>query len=204
MVRYITHRDEAVSLLGSSERILVIGCSGSGKSTFSQTLSRKRSIPYVSMDRDVFWLPGWQMRPRAEAIERVRASIAEPRWIMDGTSPGSLPLRLPRADLVIWMRPPRFVSLAGVILRWIRFRGKTRPEMAVGCLEKIDREFLRYIWTFEKKQVPEIDEMLAIHGRHLPVHLVKSYRHADWLLERLAPAQSSDRVGIASSETPYP
>lgn len=185
MVRYIIDRGEAVSLLGRSSRILVIGCSGSGKSTFSRKLAGLLSLPYISMDREIFWLPGWQVRPRAEAMELIRKAVAEPRWIMDGTSPGSLPLRLPRAELVIWMRPPRLVSLFGVLFRWVRYWRKTRPEMAEGCPEKIDREFLRYVWNFEKTEVPEIEEMLALHGRHLCVHVVKSYRHADRLLELL-------------------
>ncbi len=93
---------------------------------------------------------------------------------MDGTSPGTLPLRLARADIVIWLRPPRRASLYGVITRWLRYRGRSRPEMADGCPERIDWEFLTYVWNFEKNESPEIEAKLAEFGAHVPVLVLKS------------------------------
>ncbi|WP_426230155.1 AAA family ATPase [Pararhizobium sp. DWP3-4] len=168
---------QAAAALRTADRVLVIGCSGSGKSTLAQTLSVLFTLPYVSMDRDVFWMPGWTQRPRAEALEIVERAAARPRWIMDGTSPGTLPLRLPRTDLVIWMRPRRHVSLYGVVSRWLRFRGRTRPEMAENCPERLTLEFLSYIWNFEKTESPEIEQKLADYGSEVPVFIVRS--HAD-------------------------
>jgi adenylate kinase family enzyme len=169
--------EQAAAALHTADRVLVIGCSGSGKSTLAQALSGMFALPYVSMDRDVFWMPGWTQRPRAEALEIVERAVAQPRWVMDGTSPGTLPLRLPRTDIVVWMRPPRHVSLYGVISRWLRFRGKTRPEMAENCPERLTLEFLSYIWRFEKTESPEIEQKLADYGPEVPVFIVRS--HAD-------------------------
>ncbi|WP_426126146.1 AAA family ATPase [Pararhizobium sp. PWRC1-1] len=168
---------QAAAALRTADRVLVIGCSGSGKSTLAQTLSVLFTLPYVSMDRDVFWMPGWTQRPRGEALEIVERAVTRPRWIMDGTSPGTLPLRLPRTDLVIWMRPRRHVSLYGVVSRWLRFRGRTRPEMAKNCPERLTLEFLSYIWNFEKTESPEIEQKLADYGSEVPVFVVRS--HAD-------------------------
>ena len=39
------------------KRILVIGCCGAGKSTFSKELSAKLNLPLVDLDR-LFWKPG--------------------------------------------------------------------------------------------------------------------------------------------------
>lgn len=177
--------EQTAAALRSAGRILVIGCSGSGKSTLAQTLSGLFKLPYVSMDRDVFWMPGWTQRPRAEALGIVEQAVTEPCWIMDGTSPGTLPLRLPRTDLVIWMRPPRHVSLYGVISRWVRFRGKTRPEMAENCPERLTFEFLTYIWNFEKTESPEIEQKLADYGSDVPVLILKSHSETRSLLEKL-------------------
>ncbi|PWE55587.1 AAA family ATPase [Metarhizobium album] len=177
--------DDAAGRLKTAERVLVIGCSGSGKSTLSQKLSSRLDLPYVSMDREIFWLPGWQMRSRPEARARLEAVVARQRWIIDGTSPGTLALRLPRTDLVLWLRPPRRVSLYGVISRWLRFYGRSRPDMADGCPEKIDLEFLRYIWNFEKTESPEIEENLASHGPDVPVLVLKSRAATTWLLARM-------------------
>ncbi|MGB3875683.1 MAG: AAA family ATPase [Shinella zoogloeoides] len=178
--------EEAAERLKTAERVLVIGCSGSGKSTLALRLAGRLGLPYVSMDREIFWLPGWQTRPRAEALARLQGIVAQERWIIDGTSPGTLPLRLPRTHLVLWLRPPRLMSLYGVISRWLHYRGRSRPEMADDCPEKIDREFLAYVWNFEKTESPEIEENLAAFGPEVPVCVLKSRRENNRLLARLA------------------
>ncbi len=178
--------EEAAERLKTAERVLVIGCSGSGKSTLARRLAGRLALPYISMDREIFWLPGWQTRPRAEALARLQGIVAGERWIIDGTSPGTLPLRLPRTHLVLWLRPPRLMSLYGVISRWLRYRGRSRPEMADDCPEKIDREFLAYVWNFEKRESPEIEENLAAFGPEVPVCVLKSRRENNRLLARLA------------------
>ena len=163
----------------------ICGASGSGKSTLAGKLADRLCLPYVSMDREIFWLPGWQSRPRAEALARLEAVVAGARWIIDGTSPGTLPLRLPRTHLVLWLRPPRYMSLYGVISRWLRYRGRSRPEMADGCPERISREFLTYVWNFEKTESPEIEQNLAAYGRDVPVCVLKSRTENDRLLARV-------------------
>ncbi|HTO30342.1 MAG TPA: AAA family ATPase [Pararhizobium sp.] len=185
MARYLADAGEAAALLGKAERVLIIGCSGSGKSTLAQLLSTRFVLPYISMDRDVFWLPGWIQRSRAEALAIIERSVDQPRWIMDGTSPGTLPLRLPRTDLVLWMRPPRHVSLYGVVMRWLKYRGRTRPDMAEGCPERLSGEFLRYIWNFETTESPEIEQKLADYGPDVPVLIVRSHVETRKLLEHV-------------------
>ena len=177
--------DQAARILEKADRILIMGCSGTGKSTLAQAIASLRGLTYVSMDRDIFWLPGWRSRPRPEAIALIEQAVVGPRWIMDGNSPGTLPLRLPRAELVIWRRPPRHVALRGVISRWLRYRGRSRPEMAPGCPERLDWKFLRYIWTLERDEAPQFQEMLEQHGRNVPVVTLKSYREGEDLLSRL-------------------
>jgi adenylate kinase family enzyme len=128
----------AARQIRSANRILVIGCSGGGKSTLSQKLAQRFSLTYISFDRDIFWMPGWTERPRTEQREIITEMVARERWIMDGSNPSSFDLRLPRADLVIWMQISRLVCIWSVFKRWMMFFGRTRPEMATGCIEKVD------------------------------------------------------------------
>ncbi|WP_235916340.1 AAA family ATPase [Sphingomonas psychrolutea] len=172
-------------MVPNAERILVIGCSGSGKSTLARALAERFQLHYISMDRDVFWLPGWQQRPREGANRRIAELVALARWVTDGTSPRTLPERLARADLVIWLRPPRRVSLCGVVTRWFRYAGRTRPEMAEGCPERVDLEFLRYIWQFERNETPKIIEKLAAERREIPLLVLKSHGDSRGLLANL-------------------
>ena len=176
---------DAAPLLERARRILVIGCSGSGKSTLSRVLAGRLDLPYISMDREFFWLPGWTLRERGEIRRLIAEAVAGERWVMDGTSPGTLDLRLPRADCVIWLRMPRLLCIARVLRRRIRHSGESRPEMAPGCPEKIDREFLSYIWNFERTETPEIDAALAEHGPDMPVLTLRSPSEVRSLLARL-------------------
>ena len=175
-------------LLRSARRILVVGCSGAGKSTLSRQLSERLGLPYIAMDREFFWLPGWELRDRQEIRRMIGEAVAAESWIIDGNSPGTLDLRLPRTDLVIWLRLPRLLCLRRVLARRIRHAGKSRPDMADGCPEKIDLDFLRYIWNFERKESPEIADALETYGEGVPVIVLRKPSESDGLLARLPPA----------------
>lgn len=180
-------RPDAARPLSSARRILIIGCSGSGKSTLARALAARLGLRHVPMDREIFWLPGWKARPREEAMARLAAIVAEENWVIDGTSPGTLHMRLPRADLVIWLRPSRWVSLRGILGRRLKYHGRTRPDMADNCPEKIDLEFLSYVWNFEKTESPEIEEVLSAHGADVPLLILRSHKETAQLLKQLAP-----------------
>ena len=81
--------NEAQNLIEDADRMLVIGCSGGGKSTLAQRIASKRKIEYISLDRDVRWLPDWKPREANERRRLVEKLILGEQWIMDGTPPAS-------------------------------------------------------------------------------------------------------------------
>ncbi|WP_374992007.1 AAA family ATPase [Rhizobium sp. Pop5] len=175
----------ATGQIRGARRIMVIGCSGGGKSTLAQKLARHFGLTYLSIDRDIRWLPGWVERSKDEQRQRIVERIAADRWIMDGTNPSTFDIRLPRTDIVIWVRMPRLLCLWGALTRWLKHIGRTRPEMAPGCIEKVDWEFLQYIWTFEKKFAPLVTAAIATHGPDVPVLQLKSRHQMRALLDLL-------------------
>lgn len=184
MVHYAQSLEEAAEILKSSNRILVVGCSGGGKSTLSMKLCVRFGLEFISMDRDIFWLPNWQARSRSEQREIISNMVAEDRWLMDGSNPSSFDLRLPRADIVLWVRLPRWRCLLGVYRRAFRNYGKKRPEMAEGCVEKWpDKDFLSYIWNFEHKHAPIFIRNFDLYGPQVPVLVLKSRREVSQLLD---------------------
>jgi len=185
MPAYIDDIGKAAALLRQSERILVIGCSGGGKTTLSRQLEARLGMPHISMDRDFYWLPGWVKRPKAEERRMIAEAVAEERWLMDGTGSSTFDLRLPRTDVVVWVRLPRWRCLLGVTTRWLRWRGRPRPEMAPGCPEKLDREFLGFIWSFERRFVPLIVAGIERYKPDVPVLQLKSHREMRHLLDLL-------------------
>jgi hypothetical protein len=113
MAAYIDDICQAARLLQQSERIMVIGCSGAGKSTLSRKISQRLDLPYFSMDKEFFWLPGWVKRSKDEERRLIAEVVAGGRWLMDGTGPSTFDLRVPRTQLVLWVRMPRWLCLSG-------------------------------------------------------------------------------------------
>jgi adenylate kinase family enzyme len=177
------------------QRILVMGSSGSGKSTFAQRLSAITGIPIVSLDA-LFWKPGWNPSEAAEFEVRVTEAARQPRWIMDGNyaSSGAGELRRSTADAVFWFDLPRRTCMTGILGRIATSYSCVRPEMAAGCPEKIDFEFFRYVWTFRKLQRPKL--MRYLEGLR-PDQALICFTHrkqADRYLTNLAPAARVESV----------
>lgn len=137
------------------ERILIIGCSGSGKSTLSHELHRLLKIPVVHLDA-LYWLPKWKQKEKQQFVSELTTELQQPRWIIDGNFDSTLDLRMKYADFVIFLDYKKHVCMHSVLKRYFMYKGKTRPDMGTDCQEKIDVEFLRYIWTFDEHSRPNI------------------------------------------------
>jgi adenylate kinase family enzyme len=146
-------------------RVVILGCSGSGKSTLARAMGERLGLPVVHLDA-LFWRPGWEEPDDNDAFRaKVAAAIAGDAWITDGNYVGrTFDLRLPRADLVIYLDQPRRVCLWRVLRRWWTDRGKTRADLADGCFENLDWEFTQWVWTFEHKSRPRIEAEAARYG----------------------------------------
>jgi len=114
----------------------------------------------------------------AELLPKVRRILVvgcSGRWVMDGSSPSSFDLRVPRAELVLWIRLPRRVALLGLARRVWRNHGRVRIAMADGCPEPIpDWDFLSYIWHFERKSAPKFIAQFDRYGPDVPVAVLRS------------------------------
>ncbi|MEN0105264.1 MAG: AAA family ATPase [Pseudomonas sp.] len=155
------------------QRIVILGNAGSGKSTLARALGQKLDVPVVHLDT-LFWEPGW-VEPDAEQFRRrVSDAVAGERWVCEGNyARRTFDLRLPRADLIIWLDTPRLLCLVRVILRSVLNR--PRADLPAGCREKLDRaflDFLKFVWTFDRGYRPGIEGVRLAVGPQVPtVHL---------------------------------
>ena len=156
-------------------RVLVIGCGGAGKSTLAVELGRLLDLPVIHLDRH-FWRPGWVSVPTEEWEEIVRDLVAGERWVMDGNYGATLDMRLAAADTVIFMDFPTRLCLWRVLARWVRHRGRTRPDMGPECPETVDLEFLRWIVSFRRKSRPKILSAVQEHGEGVQVVVLRNPR----------------------------
>ncbi|GAB5390042.1 MAG: DNA topology modulation protein [Alphaproteobacteria bacterium] len=153
-----------------AQRILVIGNCGCGKSTLARQLGQRTGLPVIHLDRE-YWQPGWVEPDKAEFIKRVEELCQQDRWIIDGNYTSTLPQRLKRADMAIWLDFKPRIYVPRVFKRWIShgLRGQTRPDMAPGCPEKVDIEFLQWVLGWWSKRRPK---MMA-QWQDMPDHITR-------------------------------
>ncbi len=137
------------------KRVIVIGSSGAGKSTLSNQLAQKWALPLIHLD-SVYWNPGWVPTPSDEFRVKVEEKLKEERWIIDGNFNSTLKLRAQHADLIIFLDFPKVLCTYRIIKRYWTYKGVTRPDMGRECPEKIDKEFVKWVWNFPKGVRPGI------------------------------------------------
>ena len=133
------------------KRVIIIGCGGAGKSTLARQLGEKTGLPVVHLD-SIFWLPGWVEMEQAAFDQRLREEMAKEEWILDGNYNRTLEERVTRCDTIIYLDFSRLACLWGVLWRLVTHIGKSRPDMGAGCPEKINWEFIQWIWNFNRNK----------------------------------------------------
>lgn len=117
-------------------------------------------LPVIHLDK-VHWKPGWVETPKDEWRTIVEDLIANDEWIIEGNYGGTMELRLAASDTVIFLDYPRHVCIYRALKRCFTYYNRTRPDMGPGCNEKVDLEFLGWIWNFPARTSPEIEKRLS-------------------------------------------
>lgn len=127
-------------------KIAILGYSGSGKSTLARNLSEKYNIPVLHFDT-VQFLPNWEIRVQEEKERMTKDFLdANDAWVIDGNySKLSYQRRMEEADVIILLLFNKISCLYRVTRRYLKYKDSTRPDMAEGCNEKLDWEFIKWI-----------------------------------------------------------
>lgn len=138
------------------ERVMVIGCPGSGKSTFSRALHEATQIPLYHLDM-MNWNSDRTTVPNSVFKERLHRTIEKDTWIIDGNYGSTIKLRLQACDTVFFLDYSLDVCLDGVMSR----RGKERPDMpGVESLDDVGGEFIQFIKNYNIDSRPTVMELL--------------------------------------------
>jgi adenylate kinase family enzyme len=140
-------------------RVAIIGSPGAGKSTFARKLGERLHIPVIHLDK-LYWQPGWVEPDPKCWRETLTCALNAKSWIMDGHYGSTLDLRLGAADTVILLEFSRALCLWRVFIRVLRTYGRNRADMGPGCYEKVDWEFIKFIWNFNRDYLPLAKEKL--------------------------------------------
>jgi adenylate kinase family enzyme len=145
--------------INDAKKIVVVGVSASGKSTFARKLSHTTGLPLVHMDT-IWWNPGWVEVGEEEAAKQLGEITTQDSWIVEGYVPKlARALVFERADLIIYLDYPRWVAACRYLQRWWRHKNNPRPELP-GSPETFSFLFLKRIW--KKQEAISLDRFLKV------------------------------------------
>jgi adenylate kinase family enzyme len=160
------------------KRVLVIGSSGAGKSTFARRLQQATGLKLIHLDR-VFWKPDWVEPSKSEWRKTVEEIVKEDEWIMDGNYSGTLEVRLPHADTVIFLDFPRTICIYRILKRVVFYKKGSRPDIPEGCDERFDWTFLKLVWNYPNRSKPKVEELLKQIGGEKKVIRLRSTKEVE-------------------------
>lgn len=156
------------------KRVAVIGSPGAGKSTFSRKLSKKTNLPVIYLDsehhktdKDYYTNPGsWD--------NYVIQQIKKDAWIMDGNFSNTFEQRFKRADTIVFLDMPRYLTMPRITRRLFHKSPDRRPEMPEGWKERFHYQFFRYAWRFKDRRRPIYLEILKQQPKSKNIVILKA------------------------------
>ncbi len=165
-------------------KIAILGYSGAGKSTLAARLGKLYGLPVLHLDC-VEFMPNWEKR-KLDEKQRIAADFMcdNDGWVIDGNySKLFRAERLEQANMIVMLLFNRFSCLWRAIKRYRSFKGKSRPDMGDGCIEKLDLEFIWWILHGGRIKKKKADYK-AIRDKYPDkVTVLKNQRQLDEFLE---------------------
>ncbi|WP_414050502.1 adenylate kinase [Macrococcus animalis] len=154
-------------------KIIVIGCPGSGKSTFSRRLGEMLNIEVVHLDV-LNWNADKTVVEGDVFLNRLEAAIQKESWIIDGNYGSTLELRFKACDTVFFLDIPTRDCLAGIEAR----KGIERVDMPWVETEETDPEFIDFIMNYKHKNRPVVLDLISKYPEKVAI-IFKSREEAN-------------------------
>ena len=138
--------------LAGFQRLVVVGTTGSGKTTLAARLAQHAGCQHIELD-SLFWEAEWTAADDALFLTRVANAIAPDRWVVDGNYRRAAKLVWPRAELIVWLDYPLVVNLWRLLRRGVRRAWTQEPLWASGNRETFSSVFLSreslFLWAIQ-------------------------------------------------------
>ena len=159
------------------KKVIIIGCPGSGKTTFAEKLRDKTELPLYYLDA-IWHKPDKTHISREDFDARLLEIFTEGEWIIDGNYSRTIEMRLKECDTVFLFDLPTEVCIQGATERL----GKGRYDMPWIDTE-IDPELKSQIENFPVCTLPKIYNLLEKHGQNKKIIVFKTRDEADKYIE---------------------
>jgi adenylate kinase family enzyme len=159
-------------------KIIVLGCSGSGKSTFAKNLHKLTEIPIIHLD-NVWWKPDRTHISRDDFDKKLALLLQGDKWIIDGDYSRTYEVRIQACDTIIFLDYSEEECMNGIMERV----GKIRTD--IPWAENIlDPELVELVRNYQKEDRPILLALLRKYPDK-KLHIFKTRKEADeWLLFR--------------------
>jgi adenylate kinase family enzyme len=169
------------------KRVVVIGTSCSGKTTFASQLADKLAIAHTELDV-LHWLPDWQMRPLEDFRSLVKEVVEQDRWVIDGNYGKVRDIVWPRASHLVWLNYSFRTVFSRALSRTFR-RVLSREELFGGNRESLRLALFHpesIVWwvlrTYRRRrrEYPQLFQLPQ--NNHLEIIELKHQIEADWFI----------------------
>ena len=160
--------------LGPDPRMVVVGTTGSGKTTVGRRIAKALGAPFIEMDA-LNWGPNWTERPLEVFREELAEAIRGSSWVLDGNYSKVRDVYLPNANTIVWLDYPFLVNFWQLLTRIFR-RGVKGEVLWNGNVERLATHFFTrdslILWFFKsywrrRRTYPEL--FSGPEGSHLKV-----------------------------------
>ena len=156
-------------------RILILGCSGSGKSTFARALAARTGLPLVHLDT-VWWRADGTHIPREDFDRALDGLLRGEQWILDGDYSRTYEVRLRAADTVVFLDYPEDVCMDGIRRRI----GEERPDMP-WTESTLDPELVAQVQNYARDNLPQVLSLLQKYPDRQALIFSSRKEAARWL-----------------------
>jgi len=150
-------------------KIIVIGCPGSGKTTLSNKLGEKLGI-------QVYHLDDWQTLPKEDFINKQNELMEGDKWVIDGNFVKTIGNRIAKADTVVFLDLSKKIVCWRFLKRSFKDFNRERGESA-GSYLKEKWGVLRYIWNFPRVEIYRIIEQCRQDKKIIVLHNPKEMKN---------------------------
>lgn len=167
-------------------KYLVMGHSGSGKSSLTKLISEIKHIPLLYLDC-VHFIVDWKARDDEEARKIVKDFLDNnDSWVIDGNYfKFELEERVKQADTIIYLNFNRINCLIRAYKRYFKYKGKERESISKGCYETMDKEFISWILRDgrTKERLDKFNEIINTKNKEIVV--IKNQKELDAYISKL-------------------